>query len=57
MNNDLIMTLAIFTLSAALFLGIWSYTRAKRAKDNNEGAAAEGRNPMKSRKQAPPPAE
>jgi hypothetical protein len=54
MNSDIVMFLALFTLGAGLLWGVWSYTRAKKAQDNHEGAAAEGRDPMHSREPVPP---
>lgn len=54
MNINIVMTLAFITLAAALLYGVWSYVRAKRAKDHHEGSAAEGRDPMHSRESVPP---
>lgn len=54
MNGNIVMLLAIFTLGAVLLWGILSFLRAKKAQDHHEGAAAEGRNPMRSSEPVPP---
>jgi hypothetical protein len=54
MNDNIVMTLAIFTLGAGVLFALWSFTRAKKAQYHHEGAAAEGRNPMQSDEPVPP---
>jgi hypothetical protein len=54
MNISIVMILAFFTLGSVLLYAVWSFTRAKKAQDNHEGAAAEGRNPMQSNEPVPP---
>lgn len=43
MNGNEVMFLAIFTIGTVLLLAIWSYLRAKSAKDHHEGAAVDQR--------------
>lgn len=41
MDMDIVMTLAMFTIGAALVIGVFSYFQARKAQKNHEGAAAE----------------
>lgn len=54
MDFNIVMLLAFFTLGAGILIGFISLSRAKKAQDSHEGAAAEGRNPFRSTEPVPP---